>query len=148
MLSNTLKLNFCYLKIIHILHSYHPKIIWHILKNKQKNKCVCIHEIIRLIIMKMKNRSHRCDINRRRSRHGHKYNKCKKCLRMMMLICTKQHLSNIWSPIHEKAKQNWGSLKKKVCILTLKCSNGLFWLLFGMKVNECLTPSFQVIPVF
>ena len=26
----------------------------HILKNKQKDKCVCIHEIIRLIIMKMK----------------------------------------------------------------------------------------------
>ena len=23
-------------------------------KNKQKNKCVCIHEVIRLIIMKMK----------------------------------------------------------------------------------------------
>ena len=31
------------------------------LKNKQKNKCACIHEIIRLIVMKrkmkMKNRS-------------------------------------------------------------------------------------------
>ena len=25
-----------------------------ILKNKQRNKCVCIHEIIRLIMMKMK----------------------------------------------------------------------------------------------
>ena len=43
MLGNTLRLNFCYLKIIHILHSrYRPKIIGHILKNKQKNKCVCI----------------------------------------------------------------------------------------------------------
>ena len=62
MLSNTLRLNFCYLKIIHILH---PKIIGNILKNKQ-NKCVCIHEIIRQIIMKMKmkmkNTSHRYDI--------------------------------------------------------------------------------------
>ena len=40
-------------------------------KNKQKNKCVCIHEIIRLIIMKMKmkiNRSQRYNINRHRSR--------------------------------------------------------------------------------
>ena len=46
-------------------------------KNKRKNKCVCIHEIIRLIIikikMKMENRSCRYDINRPRSRHGHKY---------------------------------------------------------------------------
>ena len=80
LLSNTLRLNFCYLKIIHILHPrYHPKIIGDVLKNKQKKKCVCIHEIIRLIIMKMKikvkNRSHSYDINRPRSRHGHKYSK-------------------------------------------------------------------------
>ena len=27
----------------------------------------------------MKNRSHRYDINRPRSRHGRKYSKCKKC---------------------------------------------------------------------
>ena len=68
--------------------------IRHILKNKQKNKCVCIHEIVRLIIlkMKMKNRSHRYNINRCRSIHWHKYSVCKKCLTMMMLICIKQHL--------------------------------------------------------
>ena len=77
MLGNTLRLNFCYWKIIHIAHPhphYHPKIIGHILKNKQISKCVCIHEIIRLIIMKMKmkmkNRSHRNDINRLSSRYG------------------------------------------------------------------------------
>ena len=73
--------------------------IGHILKNKQNNKCVCIHEIIRLIIMKMKmkmkNRSHRYDINRPRSRHGHKCSKYKKCLNMMMLLGIKQHLSKI-----------------------------------------------------
>ena len=35
---NSLRLNFCYLKIIHILHRrYHPKIIGHFLKTKQKN---------------------------------------------------------------------------------------------------------------
>ena len=76
MLSNTLRLNFCYLKIIHILHPPYPKIIGHILKNKQKNKCV-YHEIIQFIIMKMKmkmkNRSPRYDIYRPWSRHGHKY---------------------------------------------------------------------------
>ena len=60
---------------------------------------VCIHEIIRLIIMKlkmkMKNRSHRYDIKRLRPRHGHKYSKYKKYLSMMMLLCIKQYLTNI-----------------------------------------------------
>ena len=37
----------------------------------------------------MKNRSHRHDINRP------KYSENKKCLSMMMLTYTKQHLSNI-----------------------------------------------------
>ena len=55
--------NFCYLKIIHILYPrFHPKIIGHILKNK----CVCIHEIMWLIItkmkIKMKNRLHYIDM--------------------------------------------------------------------------------------
>ena len=61
---------------------YHPKVIGHILKNKQKDKCVCIHEIIRLIIMKMKmkmeNRSHIYDMNRPKPR----YSKYRKCLNM------------------------------------------------------------------
>ena len=91
MLSNTLRLSF-----IHILHpSFHPKVIGKILKNKHKNVCVCIHEIIRLTIMKMKmkikNRSHRFDINKHRSRHGHKYSTYKECLTIMMLICIKQY---------------------------------------------------------
>ena len=39
MLTKTQRLNFSYLKIIRIFHPpYHPKIIGHILKNKQKNK--------------------------------------------------------------------------------------------------------------
>ena len=82
--------------------------IGHILKNKRK--CVCIHEFIRLIIMKMKmkikNRLHRHDINRPRPRHGNRISKYRKCLSMMMLICIKQHLSNICSSIHEKVKQH------------------------------------------
>ena len=54
----------CHLKIIHILHPrYHPKMVGQVLKNKKKDKCVCIHKITRLILMKlkinMKNRSHR-----------------------------------------------------------------------------------------
>ena len=89
-------------------------------KEKQKNKNFCIHEIIRLIIikmkMKMKNRSHRYDINRSRSRHRHKYSKYKKCLSVMMLICIKQYLSNIWNSIHENVKQHWGWVEKKRCL--------------------------------
>ena len=108
MLSNTLRRNFCCMKIIHILHA---KIIEHIIENKKKNKCVWIHDIVRLIITKMKmklrNRSHRYDINRPRSRHGPRYSKYKKCL---------QHLSNIWSSIHEKVKQHWGLVEKKRCL--------------------------------
>ena len=111
MLSNILRLNLCYLKIILIFHPcYHPKIIGHILKNKPKNKCVCIHEMMRLIVtkmkMKMKNRSHRYDINKPSSRHGYRYSKYKKFLSIMMVICIKQHLSNILSSIHEKVKQH------------------------------------------
>ena len=45
--------------------------------------------------MKMKNTSYRYNINRPRPRHGHKYNKYKKCLSMKMLTCIKQHLYNI-----------------------------------------------------
>ena len=70
-----------------------------ILKSKLKNKCVCVHEIIRVIRMKMKiktkNRSFRYDINRPRSAHRHKYSKYKKCRSVIMRICIKQHLNNI-----------------------------------------------------
>ena len=46
--------------------------------------------------MKMKKRLHRYGINKpRSSRHGNKYSKYKKCLSMMILVCIKQHLSNI-----------------------------------------------------
>ena len=90
MVSNTLRLSIYFLKINHILHPhYNLKIIGHCLKNKQKNKCVFIPEIIRLIItqmkMKMKNGSHRYDIYRVSSRHGHKYSKYKNRLGMISL---------------------------------------------------------------
>ena len=79
-LSNTLKPNFCHLKIIHILHPrYYPKIIGHILNNKQKNMCVCMHKILMINhnenIDENKKRSYRYDIKKPRSRHGHKYSK-------------------------------------------------------------------------
>ena len=63
-----------------------------------------------------KNGSHRYDINRPRSAHGHKYGKYKKCLIMIMLICTKQHLSNIWGSIHKKVKRHGGWVEEKRCL--------------------------------
>ena len=44
--------------------------------------------------MKMKNRSHRYDINRPWPRLGHKYTKYKEYISMMMLTSIKQQLSN------------------------------------------------------
>ena len=64
----------------------------------------------------MKNRSHRYGIKRPRLRHGHKYTKHKMYLSIMMAICIKQHLNNIWSSIHEEVKQYWGLVEKKCCL--------------------------------
>ena len=95
MLSNILRLNLCYLKFIHIPHPrYHSKIIGHILKEKQKNKSVCIRTINHNE-NEDENRSHRYGLNRSRSRHRYKCSKYEKYLSMMMLIRIKQHLDNI-----------------------------------------------------
>ena len=45
--------------------------------------------------LKIKHRSLRYDINRPKPRHGSKYTKYKMCLSIMMVICIKQHLSNM-----------------------------------------------------
>ena len=88
MLNNTLRLNFWYPKTIDILHPH-----YHLTMTGP------IHEIMQLIIMKMKNKMKidqgKCGINRPRCRHGHKYSKYVKRLSKMMLICIKQHISNI-----------------------------------------------------
>ena len=33
----------------------------------------------------------------------------------------KQYVSNIWRSIHEKVKQHWGWVEKKVCLLKKRC---------------------------
>ena len=76
-------------------------------------------------IMIIKNRSHRYNINRLRSRHRHKDINYMNGLSMVVLKCVKQYLSNISSSIDEKVKQPWGwvekaLLTKKVCILIAK----------------------------
>ena len=32
---------------------------------------------------------------------------------MIILVCIKQHLTNVWSLILEKVKQHWGCIEKK-----------------------------------
>ena len=63
---------------------------------------------------KMKNRWNRYDINRPRSRHGHKYSTFEKHLSMMMPLCTKQHLSNMSSLTHKKVNPLLPAGNKKV----------------------------------
>ena len=51
--------------------------------------------------------------NRPKPSHVHKYTICKIYLSIMMFICIKQHLINIWSSIHEKVMQHWGWAERK-----------------------------------
>ena len=84
-----------------------------------KYKCACFNRIIWLIWRtwgwKWKV-DHRYNINRLRVRHGHKYTKYRIRDITMMVICSKQHLSIIWSLIHQKAKQHWGWVEKICCL--------------------------------
>ena len=64
------------------------------------------------IKLKMEKRSQRYDIYRPRLEHGPKYTKYKMCLSIMMVICIKQHLRNIWSSVHEKIKKYWGWVER------------------------------------
>ena len=110
-----------------------------------KNKYVYLNEIIWLITtkmrLKMKNGSSIYDTNRPRRRQGHKYTKYKMCLSIMMVICTKQHLDNIWNSIHEKVKQHWGWVKKSVAYKK-SCTSSLA----KISVFPCLITmvSFQI----
>ena len=68
------------------------------------------------IKLKMKNKWY--DIIRPKSKYGHKYMKCKKCLSIMFFFV----LSNIWSIIHEKVKQHWGWVEKKRLLIKKTCN--------------------------
>ena len=69
----------------------------------------------------MKISSQRYNINSHRPRHRHEYTKYKMCLSIIMVICVKQHLSNIWSSIHEKLSSNKDKLKTSVYLQKIKC---------------------------
>ena len=131
-LSNTLRQNFCYLKIILFVHPrYHSKIIGDIIKNCAKIKYISLNEGIWYMTLKMRLKM----TNRPRPRQVHKHTAYKICLSIMMVISIKQHLSNIWGSIHEKVMQHWGWVErkslayKKTCI-TKKCS------LFQCKISH------------
>ena len=108
-------------KLCHSAKFPHQEIRWNygILRRVRSLKFGILMTFIWLMIMKMmlkiNVRSRRYDINWLRPRNGHKYTKYKTCLRMMMVILIKQHLSNIWSSVHEKVKQHWGWSEKKCC---------------------------------
>ena len=59
--------------------------------------------------------------NRPKPSHVHKYAICKICLSIMMFICIKQHLINIWSSIHEKVMQHWGWVERKSVAYKTTC---------------------------
>ena len=84
--------------------------IWsHLLKKYlMKNFIFCA--IIMKMRVEMKGRSHRYDMDRTRPRHGYIYIKYKMCLNMMMVMCSKQYVSNIWSWIHENVNPNSAGL--------------------------------------
>ena len=73
--------------------------------------------------LKMKNTSCRYDKNRPRSGHGHKYIKYKISLSIMMVICIKQHISNILSSINEKLSNTDPGLKKSVAYIKKRVSS-------------------------
>ena len=64
--------------------------------------------------LKMKNRSQRYNINRRRPSHGHKYTKYKVCLSIMTVICIKQHLATFAAQFMKKLSSTEAELKKSV----------------------------------
>ena len=128
MLSNTLRLNV--LKLFEIYSHFSSMFLSKNIKIYSKKQAKeqlrsCSHEIVRLIIIKtimeIKNTSYRYDINRPRSRHGHKYSKYKNCLSMMIFIGIKQHLWKIWSSIHEKVEQHWSWVEKKALLTKKAC---------------------------
>ena len=73
----------------------------------------------------MRNRSHIHDANIPRPRHGHRYTNYKMSHCTMTVICIKQHISNIWSSVHEKGNSE-AELKKSVAFKKIWC----------MRVND------------
>ena len=65
---------------------------------------------------KNEKKPNRYEINKLRSRNGHKHKKYKKCFSRIVLISIKQHLINIWGSVNEKVNHYWGWVEKKCCL--------------------------------
>ena len=90
------KLYFCHSgfhgKLLVCYCQRHPRYCWllHFHSHVWGPEGVCFSKIISLVIMEMKNESHRYDMNRLTSDHGHKYTIYRQCMMLcMMLICNK-----------------------------------------------------------
>ena len=64
--------------------------------------------------LKVKNESHRYDINRTRPKRGYKYTEDKMCLSMMVVMSNKQHLATPEADFVEKFSNSEAELKKSV----------------------------------
>ena len=115
-----------------------------------------LNDVIWLLTMKirlkMKNRSNKYDINWTNPRQGHKYTKYEFCLSIIMTMCIKQHLRNIWRSVHEKVKQHWGWLKKSVAykisassifLIWSRKQKQLFMKVILMYLNQFILPLYQ-----
>ena len=60
----------------------------------------------------------------------------KMCLVMMVVICNKQHISNIWIWLHEKVNQHLGWVYIRRCLLKKHVFQFLFWKIFYFKKTE------------
>ena len=85
---------------------------------------------LKIITMKMKNRSYRYDINRYRSRYGHKYTKYTTCISK----CIKQHLSNMWSSANEKISLSW---KKALLVKKKRVTHKKILTSFASSLKKC-----------
>ena len=111
-------------------------------KKMCKNKCVCYNRIIWFNMKKWRWKwkiDHIYTTNRPKPRHGHKYTNYKMGHSTMMVICINQHLSNIWSSVHEKVKQHWEAKLKKSVAYKKTCiyleETDCFSLFYGMEVS-------------
>ena len=64
----------------------------------------------------MKNGSHKYDINRTRSRQGHKYSQYKNAS-----VCIKENLSNFEAKLWEKLSNTLAELEKSVAYVEKAC---------------------------
>ena len=88
----------------------------------------------------MKNRSHRYKMNRPRSRHENKSVKYNKCHSMaMLMICIKQHLSNIMKKLSNTEADFKKSVAYKKSVYFIFISSEIIRKLIHYKQTTCIS---------